>query len=130
MRGGAAAKGRLENRNPTKMSDPPRRAAVFQQDQRAGPLAETKEECSFQYADGYHGIPVSLTLTIRPEPYLFSRFPPVFEGLLPEGMMRDALLRRLNIDEDDHFSQLISVGGDLVGSITVFAVDEEEEAAS
>lgn len=101
-----------------------RKAVVYQQDELAGTLEETADGWSFQYADDYHGIPISLTLPLQPEPYLFQTFPPVFEGLLPEGMMRDALLRRLKIDKDDFFTQLIAVGNDVVGSITVYSVNE------
>ncbi len=98
-----------------------RRAIVFQQDQRAGLLQEDGAGgWSYTYDQGYRGLPISLTLPVREEPYSFSKFPPVFEGLLPEGIMREALLRRLKIDKDDFFSQLIAVGADLVGSITVF----------
>jgi len=98
----------------------PRRARVCQQGVFAGDLEETKEgDWSFAYAEAYTGLPISLTMPVRTEPYEFTQFPPVFEGLLPEGVMRDALLRRLKIDKDDYFAQLIAVGADLVGSITV-----------
>ena len=51
--------------------------------------------------------------------YNFKRFPSVFEGLLPEGVMLEAFLRQNKIDRYDYFSQLIAVGKDLVGSLTV-----------
>lgn len=104
-----------------------RRAAVFQQDQLAGYL---EEEAGggwlFRYVEGFAGPPVSLTMPVRPEPYAFPRFPPVFEGLLPEGWQLEALLRRKKIDRNNLFDQLIAVGGDLVGSISVRAAEGEE----
>jgi serine/threonine-protein kinase HipA len=51
--------------------------------------------------------------------YLFETFPPFFEGLLPEGYQLDALLRKAKLDKNDYFSQLVTVGRDLVGSVTV-----------
>ena len=100
---------------------PLRRAVVHQQNEFAGILEEVAEKgWSFTYDPGYRGIPVSLTLPVAPEPYFFPQFPLVFEGLLPEGIMLEALLRRLKIDKDDYFTQLVAVGEDLVGSITVY----------
>jgi serine/threonine-protein kinase HipA len=51
--------------------------------------------------------------------YLFDRFPPFFEGLLPEGMMLESLLKICKIDRKDLMFQLIQVGKDLVGNVTV-----------
>ncbi len=104
-----------------------RRANVYQQSVYAGTLEETGNgEWSFSYVDGYDGIPISLTLPVQREPYRFREFPPVFEGLLPEGIMLASLLRRRKIDQNDFFAQLLAVGADLVGSITVLPVDEPE----
>ena len=49
----------------------------------------------------------------------FDRFPPAFEGLLPEGIQLEAMLRRYKLDRSDLFGQLIVTGQDLVGSLTV-----------
>ena len=46
-----------------------------------------------------------------------------FEGLLPEGIMLEGLLRYAKIDKNDYFSQLIQVGHDLVGNVTVEAAE-------
>ena len=55
------------------------------------------------------------------EPFLFDTFPPFFDGLLPEGFQLEALLRRRKLDRDDKFGQLIAVGADTVGAVTVEA---------
>lgn len=103
-----------------------RRAAIFQQGVFAGVLeAVGLEGWRFTYDPGYKGLPISLNLPLRPEPYAFDRFPPLFDGLLPEGPQLEALLRRLKIDRSDAFSQLLAVGADLVGSLTVLAIREE-----
>ena len=52
-------------------------------------------------------------------PYEFDKFPPVFEGLLPEGMPLEAMLRQNKIDKKDLFKQLVTVGEDVVGSLTI-----------
>ncbi|WP_156812382.1 HipA N-terminal domain-containing protein [Legionella tunisiensis] len=43
----------------------------------------------------------------------------IFEGLLPEGIMLEALLRKYKIDRNDYFGQLILVGRDVVGAVTI-----------
>jgi serine/threonine-protein kinase HipA len=49
----------------------------------------------------------------------FNSFPPFFDGLLPEGIQLDGLLRFKKIDKYDYFSQLIAAGADLVGAVSV-----------
>lgn len=73
----------------------------------------------FTYADDYHGAPVSLTMPLTKNTYEFAEFPHFFEGLLPEGIMLEALLRKYKIDKNDYFGQLIIVGQDVVGAVTI-----------
>ena len=95
-------------------------AEVYQCDKLAGYLQEDRDGLwRFTYKDDYEGSPVSLTLPIRKEPYTFEDFPPVFEGLLPEGPQLEALLKKHKIDRHDAFTQLITGGTDLVGSLSV-----------
>jgi serine/threonine-protein kinase HipA len=58
-------------------------------------------------------------MPIEQKDHDFDSFPPFFEGLLPEGEMLDGLLRQLKIDRKDYFTQLIAVGADTVGAVTV-----------
>jgi serine/threonine-protein kinase HipA len=55
--------------------------------------------------------------------YEFKTFPPFFDGLLPEGAQLEGLLRLKKLDRSDYFGQLISVGQDLVGAVTVEAFE-------
>lgn len=98
-----------------------RKADVFMHDIHAGVLEEIKPRAAyrFTYDSTYDGPPVSLTVPVRPEPYEYDVFPPFLEGLLPEGYNLEALLRFLKIDRYDHFSQLLAVGMDMVGAVTV-----------
>lgn len=106
----------------------PRRAEIRQGGIPAGHLEEgTHGEWRFTYLDGYQGPAVSLTMPVRSEPYYFTAFPPVFEGLLPEGSQLESLLRLQKIDRNDAFRQLVTVGADMVGSLTVREMTEGPE---
>ena len=97
-----------------------RKAEVYQQGTLAGILEELDQNrYRFSYGSAYRGQPVSLTLPVREAPYEFDKFPPVFEGLLPEGLPLEALLRQHKIDKKDFFKQLVTVGEDVVGSLTI-----------
>ena len=94
---------------------------VFFQDMMAGQLIElqTGGEYRFTYSPEYTGPPISMTMPVRGATFEFRRFPPFFDGLLPEGFQLEALLRRKKLDRNDHFGQLLLVGGDTVGAVTV-----------
>ncbi len=102
-----------------------RKAKVYMQDQLAGALIELEknQRYRFSYLEDYEGPAVSLTMPVTQKDYEFTGFPPFFDGLLPEGFQLEALLRKRKIDRDDLFGQLIIVGQDLVGAVTV--VEEE-----
>jgi len=98
-----------------------RKAKVFVNGTEAGILSEIKQgtEYVFEYLDGYNGLEVSRTMLLNQKKYSFDKFPPFFEGLLPEGIQLDGLLKIKKIDKNDFFSQLIAVGEDLIGVVTV-----------
>lgn len=89
----------------------------------AGVLEEVeKNHYRFVYQLAYQGPPVSLTMPVINNSYEFNQFPPFFEGLLPEGIYLEALLRKYKLDRNDYFSQLLQVGHDLVGAVTIEAM--------
>ena len=98
-----------------------RSARVFFENDFTGQLieAENGREYSFQYEQGYNGPPISLTMPVQEEPYHFNEFPRFFDGLLPEGFQLEALLRQKKLDRDDKFGQLLIVGADTVGAVTI-----------
>jgi len=97
-----------------------RKAEIYQQGKLAGVLEEfDRQHYRFSYVPGYSGEPVSLALPIRDAAYDFENFPPLFEGLLPEGVQLEALLRKYKVDKRDMFQQLVIVGEDVVGSLSV-----------
>ena len=95
-----------------------RAARVFQKDRLAGLLEERDGGAyRFSYDRAFNGEPVSLTMPVSQTVWDFSGFPPAFEGLLPEGVQLDALLRLRKLDRSDLFGQLVTIGGDVVGSL-------------
>ncbi len=101
-----------------------KQANVFVDGGLAGQLEEIKRGTNyrFSYAGGYTGMSISLQMPTTRAVYDYDKFPPFFEGLLPEGIMLEGLLRQSKLDRDDFMSQLITVGHDLVGNVTVEAV--------
>ncbi len=98
-----------------------RKAKVLINNTEAGTLTELQfgKEYRFEYLKGYSGPPISLTMPVSQHVYEFNSFPPFFDGLLPEGYQLEGLLKFGKIDRNDLFSQLVAVGDDLVGNVTV-----------
>lgn len=103
-----------------------KRAKVFADGILAGYLIEWEKNhrYEFAYLESYCGPSISLTMPLTQKVYFFDRFPPFFDGVLPEGFMLDALLKKAKINRDDRFEQLVRVGKELVGNITVERDDE------
>jgi serine/threonine-protein kinase HipA len=98
---------------------------VYVNKQYAGLLTENdRKTYSFEYLADYAGTPVSYTMPVVQKRFSFEVFPPFFEGLLPEGYNLDAMLRKRKIDKNDYFSQLLAVGEDMVGDVTVGSVQQ------
>ncbi len=103
-----------------------KRANIYVDGIYAGQLEERSKgrHYLFSYDSGYNGPSVSLEMPTSQHVYEYDHFPPFFEGLLPEGIMLEGLLRQVKLDRDDYMSQLIAVGHDLVGNVTVEGFDE------
>ena len=98
-----------------------KKANVFVNGVYAGDLEELLKgkEYKFTYLANYCGEGVSLTMPISQSVYIFHQFPPFFDGLLPEGPMLEALLKKRKIDADNRFEQLMQVGKEMVGNVSV-----------
>ncbi len=98
-----------------------RKAKVYMHTKLAGYLTEVEKnkKYKFSYDDNFKGNPISLTMPVKIKEFYFNSFPPFFDGLLPEGIQLDGLLRIKKIDRDDYFSQLMATGADLVGAVSV-----------
>ena len=106
-----------------------RTAKVFVHGDYAGVFSEIEknQKYSFIYDPQYKGPPISLTMPRRQEPYSFSSFPAFFDGLLPEGEQLIGLLRHRKLDRLDYFAQLMAVGHDLVGAVTLEEIHDKRE---
>lgn len=98
-----------------------RKAKVYVKGIEAGILIELVQgkEYVFEYLEDYQGHEVSRTMPKNLKLYQFNSFPPFFEGLLPEGIQLEGLLKIKKIDRSDYFSQLMAIGEDTVGAVTV-----------
>ena len=97
-----------------------KRAEVHQQSTFAGVLEELDGgRWRFTYSDGYSGEPVSLTMAVTQAVHEFDRFPPAFEGLLPEGIHLEAMLRRYTLDHEAQGNawQRLDRGGELIADV-------------
>lgn len=102
------------------MSTGMRAVNVYINDQLAGRLQETDDhQYIFEYEPNYTGLPVSLTLPLSQRVFHFNSFPAFFDGLLPEGPQLEGLLKQRKLDRDDYLGQLIAVGKDMAGVVTV-----------
>jgi serine/threonine-protein kinase HipA len=101
-----------------------RQAKILVNKTIAGYLQEIPDgKYIFRYLDNYEGPPVSLTMPTRKPTYEYNTFPPFFEGLLPEGALLEALLRKYKLDKNDYFGQLLLVGKDVVGAVSIEAIE-------
>jgi serine/threonine-protein kinase HipA len=97
-----------------------RTARIFVNEIAAATLEElTENKYRVTYDTEYRGAPISLTMPIKNLVYDFNQFPPFFEGLLPEGGMLEALLRKYKLDRNDYLGQILKVGRDVVGAVTI-----------
>ncbi len=98
-----------------------RKVKVYNFNRYAGDLVEYEKNKSYKfiYDEKYSGPPISLTMPLEKKEYEYQNFPPFFEGLLPEGIQLEALVRQTKTDKNDLLSILIITGKDLVGSVTV-----------
>lgn len=103
-----------------------RKAKIFVNGKEAGIFTEIEpgKKYLFQYQEGYNAHPVSLTMPVNLHQWNFDSFPSFFDGLLPEGMQLEGLLKIRKIDRDDCFSQLMAVGEDMIGAVTVKEIFE------
>jgi len=104
-----------------------RKALIKIHNIKAGILEESQTHYIFQYDLDYDGPPISLTMPVRDDAYEFESFPAFFDGLLPEGIQLEGLLKIYKIDKQDYFSQLLVTGLDLVGAVTIEKINLFDE---
>jgi len=87
----------------------------------AGMLIEIEKAKAYKfiYDNNYSGPSISQTIPVKQKEFVYNEFPPFFDGLLPEGIQLENLIRQTKTDRNDFFAHLITIGRDLVGAITV-----------
>ena len=100
-----------------------RQAGAFVRGRFAGVIQETDEGYRFTYDAAYlvsdDASAVSLTLPLRPEPYVSRTLFPVFDGLIPEGWLLDVVSRNWKIDPKDRFGLLLVACHDCIGNVSI-----------
>ena len=90
-------------------------------------------QIGFQYCDdwlsGSNGFAISISLPLNADPYqpenaLAHRF---FANLLPEGRVREHIMRDLKIPDSD-FDLLRAIGGECAGALSILPDDREPDA--
>ncbi|MDR2781678.1 MAG: type II toxin-antitoxin system HipA family toxin [Holosporaceae bacterium] len=76
---------------------------------------------SFQYDNHWlmEGFAVSISLPLQQEIFSEQQCRPFFEGLLPEGEIRNEIARNLRVSVKNDFALLREIGGDCAGAITI-----------
>jgi len=97
-----------------------------------GTLVESGRQVTFVYDPHWlarpDAIPISVTLPLRPEPYVTEGLHPFFENLLPEGWLLELATKKLKISKDDAFGMLLATCADCVGAVEIFPVDAPTKA--
>ena len=106
-----------------------RRATVCHARHTVGTLSENPPgSLYFSYnahwlASGGFAVSLSLPMEQGESPQEAAGF---FEGLLPEGAVRQRIARRVGVSSDDVFGLLLAIGGDCAGALSIVSEDDAE----
>jgi serine/threonine-protein kinase HipA len=98
--------------------------------ERRGP-----ERYRFRYAQqtvdryGVGSVVLSVSMPVRAEPFAPSETRPFFEGLLPEGAIRETIARNLRLSVDNGFGLLEALGAECAGAVALRRPNEGGQAA-
>ena len=108
-----------------------RQAAIRMHGQLAGHLTQDERGYVFAYAADYlaaaGAAPVSLTLPLRPAPYVERVLFPFFDGLIPEGWLLAVAERNWKLNARDRMGLLLACCEDCIGAVSVHAVANEPD---
>jgi serine/threonine-protein kinase HipA len=100
---------------------------VFVGEQLAGKLLREGNTFVFEYETSYLGPPAFLGWDKAQPRREWNTFPAAFDSLLPEGVLLDQLLIKHKLDRSDKWRQLIAVGLDLTGFVSVIPEGSEQQ---
>ncbi len=105
-----------------------RSAKIIFDGREAGILSETEEGYEFTYFESYladkKARPISLTLPLRPGPYISNTMLPFFDGLIPEGWLLDIAADTWKINIRDRMGLLLVCCKECIGAVSVIPVEE------
>lgn len=94
--------------------------------------AAAPEEFHFTYADTWlfrkDAVPISISMPLQPEPFSTEISRAWFDGLLPEGRLRDAICEQCGIAPRDTLSLLSRYGRECAGAIGILPLESEDPA--
>lgn len=104
---------------------------VYWEGARIGELERTDgrtREYGFRYLNADR--PISLSLPLRAEAFSYADSRPFFEGLLPEGVVREQIARALKLTSDDSYGLLSALGRDCAGALQIVDVKRMSDTPS
>jgi serine/threonine-protein kinase HipA len=109
-----------------------RQAEVYLRGQLAGHLTQDEQGYTFAYAPAYLLIPlaepVSLTLPLRPAPYVERVLFPFFDGLIPEGWLLEVAERNWKLNARDRMGLLLACCRDCIGAVSIHPLQTDPDA--
>lgn len=98
---------------------------VYFKEKLAGTLIQDESgRLSFKYEESYlsdkSAQAISVSLSLRVEPYLDKIVRPFFSGLLPDEILRERLAKCLGVSEENPFALLKAVGGECAGALSLY----------
>ncbi|MFD1470235.1 HipA N-terminal domain-containing protein [Hymenobacter caeli] len=107
-----------------------RRAEVHLHGQLAGYLTQDEQGYTFAYAPAHlltvGAEPVSLTLPLRPSPYVERVLFPFFDGLIPEGWLLEVAERNWKLNTRDRMGLLLACCRDCIGAVSIHPLETDE----
>ena len=106
-----------------------KQAGIYVNDIFCGVLTEDEEGFHFVYDENYlsreDAVAVSPTMPISMQEYDKEMMFPVFDGLIPEGLLLDIATSSWKIDPRDRMSLLMACCKDCIGNISVKPLSNE-----
>jgi len=108
-----------------------REGKVLYKNKLAGIVWQDENGYGFKYDEKYledkTSAPVSLTLPLRPDPYLSKTMIPFFDGLIPEGWLLSITIKNWKLDIRDRMGLLLIACKDCIGTVSIEAIKSKEE---
>ncbi|MEH6823999.1 MAG: HipA N-terminal domain-containing protein [Motiliproteus sp.] len=103
-----------------------RKAAIYYNGLLAGQLTEETDSFEFTYSAEYlaGGTPISFQLPLQEAAFTSPVLPAFFENLVSEGWLLKLQAQQQKIDKNDRFGLLLNNGADLVGAVTIQAIED------